>query len=115
MRKTLLAPLLIFLTACAYTPQEARTIGTASLCRAYVSSDSDNFLSPVIRDELTARGETACISPQYVNAVIALEAQRRANLFNAGAILLQQGRPYTIPSNTCVQRYVGQNLVTQCY
>jgi outer membrane lipopolysaccharide assembly protein LptE/RlpB len=115
MRKILLVPLLLMLTACAYTPQEARSINTASLCRAYVSSESDNFLSPVIRDELTARGETACISPQYVNAVIALEAQRRANLFNAGAILLQQGRPYTIPSNTCVQRYVGQNLVTQCY
>lgn len=114
-RLTLLSLLMPLLTACAYTPEQAARISTQSLCRTYTNWGQENYLSPVIRNELIRRGETACVDPAYVNAVVNADAYARSNLFNAGAIMLQQGRPYTIPSNTCVQRYVGQNLVTQCY
>jgi hypothetical protein len=114
-RLTLLSLLVPLLTACAYTPEQAARISTQSLCRTYTNWGQENYLSPVIRNELIRRGETACVDPAYVNAVVNADAYARSSLFNAGAVMLQQGRPYTIPSNTCVQRYVGQNLVTQCY
>lgn len=112
-RKIIYAAVCLLLTGCVMTPEMAKLSTTAQLCSAYASGE--NFLSPVVRDELIARQATYCLTPQYIQAEQAAAQARGAMMFQYGMQMMQNSQPYTIPMNQCVSRYVGQNLVTQCY
>lgn len=114
LRAKICMVLLPLIGGCTMTPEMAKLTSTSRLCNLYAVQGED-FLSPVIREELIARGAGYCMTPQYMREAQAASDQSRAMALQLGLQMMQNNRPYTLPMNQCVTRNVGGNLVTQCY
>lgn len=104
----------LVLGGCTLTPEMAKVTSTSRLCNLY-AVQGENFLSPIIRDELIARGAGYCMTPQYIQAAQAASDQQSAMALQLGAQMMQNNRPYTLPMNQCVTKNIGGNWVSHCY
>lgn len=78
-----------FLAGCAITPDNIDSFSTADLCRSYGAPLNPNYMSPLVRNELIARGASHCADPSFISANQASSLE----LLRLGTDMLRQSQP----------------------